>query len=85
MSDEFPVIKWDIHLDGRTWNRSEFDERWPLTPEKFELSDGKMFWSEEERIHLLGMLLEQVGAKKAVQLGDMKVWETAIECRKSKP
>jgi hypothetical protein len=68
MNGEFQKINWDIHLEGRTWSRKEFDERWPLTPEKFELHDGKMFWLEEERIiHLLGMLLEQVGAEKAIE------------------
>jgi len=32
-------------------------------PEKFEMIDGKLFWSEEERLHVLGMLIESLGTE----------------------
>lgn len=70
--------KWDIRLHGRCWERGEFDERWSQMPEKFEIYDGKMFGSEEERLHLLGALLEHVGVEKAVQLGDPDTWRAAV-------
>jgi hypothetical protein len=30
-------------------------------PEKFEMIHGKLFWSEAERLHVLGMLIESLG------------------------
>lgn len=71
-------VKWDIRLQGRVWNREEFEERWGQMPEKVELHEGKMFFSEEERLHVLGMLIEHVGAEKAVQLGNPEVWKAAV-------
>ena len=40
--------------------------------------DGKLFWSDEERLLLLGLLLENLGADAAVRLGDPQVWRTAV-------
>jgi len=39
---------------------------------------GKLFWSDETRILMLGLLLEGVGADRAVQLGDPEVWRRAV-------
>jgi hypothetical protein len=39
---------------------------------------GKLFWSEKDRLNMLGLLLEQVGADRAVQLGDPEVWQRAV-------
>ncbi|MBF0343766.1 MAG: hypothetical protein HQL06_06000 [Nitrospirae bacterium] len=50
-----------------------------LTPEKFEMNDGKLFFEEEERINLLGLLLENVGIDKAITLGNPETWISAIE------
>ena len=50
-----------------------------MTPEKIELIKGRLFWSEEGRVAMLALLLENVGADKAVRLGDPKVWREAIE------
>ena len=40
--------------------------------------DGKILWSDEDRENLLGLLLENVGADRAVQLGDPEVWRAAV-------
>jgi hypothetical protein len=40
--------------------------------------DGKILWSDEDRENLLGLLLENLGADRAVQLGDPKVWREAV-------
>jgi hypothetical protein len=53
-------------------------ERFQLTPEKFEMVGGKLFWSDEDRETLLGLLLENVGADRAVQFGDPDVWRAAV-------
>ena len=39
---------------------------------------GKLFFSERHRIRMLGLLLENVGADKAVRLGDPNVWRAAV-------
>jgi hypothetical protein len=68
---------WDIRREGRAWT-DEALSRWMLTPEKFEMFDGKLFASDEERVTLLALLLENVGADAAVRLGDPAVWRAAV-------
>ena len=68
----------DIRRKGRKWGR-EARGRYELCPEKFEMSEGKLFWSDEERVTLLALLLENIGADAAVRLGDARVWREAIE------
>lgn len=70
--------RWQIELAGRAWGPDEARDRWALTPEKIEMADGRLFWTEEERICMLGLLLENVGAGAAVQLGDPDVWRAAV-------
>ena len=48
-------------------------------PEKPEVVAGKLFWSEEDRMTVLALLLENVGADKAVRLGDPDVWKAAVK------
>ncbi len=64
-----PEEPWDIRRQGRAW-KQEARARYSLTPEKIEMIDGKLLWSEEERVALLALLLENVGIDKAVRLGD---------------
>ncbi len=70
---------WDIRLDGRAWEGEEAMARYELTPEKFEMYKGKLFWDDDQREQLLGCLLENLGAARAVQLGDPEVWKQAVE------
>ena len=49
-----------------------------LTPEKIEMIAGKILWSDKDRIRLLGLLLENLGADCAVRLGDPDVWRAAV-------
>jgi hypothetical protein len=72
-------VEWDIQREGRAWEGTEARARYSLTPEKIELIEGRLFWSEEDREAMLALLLENVGADKAVRLGDPKVWREAIE------
>lgn len=69
---------WDIHRKARAWRGDEARQRYDLTPEKFEMTEGKLFWSEDDRVALLGLLLENVGADRAVRLGDPAVWRSAL-------
>lgn len=72
------AMKWDIRREGRAWNGDEIRSRYNLTPEKIELIEGKLFWSEEDRLNMLALLLENVGADQAVRLGNPDVWREAI-------
>ena len=46
-------INWDIRREGRRWQPGELLERWEGLPEKFEVIDGQLLWSEAEKLHLL--------------------------------
>lgn len=70
--------QWIIRREGRAWTPEEVLERWGRTPEKMELIEGKLFWDDEERLAMLGLLLENVGADAAVRLGDPAVWREAV-------
>ncbi len=39
-------LNWDIRRDGRAWVGDEARQRYELTPEKFEMYEGKLFWSD---------------------------------------
>jgi hypothetical protein len=71
-------IQWDIRRKGRAWKGIEARERYQLTPEKTELIQGRLFWTEEDRLNMLGLLLENVGADQAVRMGNPAVWREAI-------
>jgi len=71
-------VKWDIRREGRAWTGDEAMQRYNLTPEKFEMYQGKLFWSDEDRLNMLGLMLENVGADQAVRLGDPAVWRAAV-------
>lgn len=43
------------------------------------MNSGKLSRSEADRLVLLAALLEYVGALRAVQIGDPRVWGAAVE------
>ena len=71
-------IQWDIRREGRAWKGEEVMARYYLAPEKIELIHGRLFWDDEQRLRMLGLLLEQMGADAAVRLGDPGVWRDAV-------
>jgi hypothetical protein len=72
-------IEWKILNEGRAWRGEEAWQRYEQgTPEKLEMVEGKLLWSEEAREKLLGLLLENVGADRTVQFGDPEVWRAAV-------
>src|SRR5258706_14377391 len=68
---------WKIQRKGRQWVSGEAMKRYYMTPEKIEMIRGKLFWCERDRVKMLGLLLENIGADKAVRLGDPEVWRAA--------
>lgn len=79
MSTPMTDSAWDIRREGHAWEGSEAMQRYDLTPEKLEMIHGKLLWEEDDRVKLLGLLLENVGADRAVRLGDPAVWRAAVE------
>ena len=71
-------VDWNIQRAGRAWKGEEATRRWDLTPEKLEMWDGKVLFEDEDRVLLLGLLLENLGADAAVRLGDPGVWRAAV-------
>ncbi len=71
-------VAWDIHREGRAWRGQEARARYELTPEKIEMSEGRLFWTDEERLAMLGLLLENVGIDRAIRLGDPRLWRDAV-------
>lgn len=72
-------VKWDIRRDGRSWVAGEALPRYDLTPEKIEMVRGKLFNNDEERIVMLGLLLENLGADALVKLGNPQVCRDAVK------
>ena len=72
------AVRWDIRDEGRSWEAGEAMDRYLMTPEKLEMVDGKLLWSDKDRETLLGLLLENVGVDRAVRLGDPEVWRAAV-------
>lgn len=71
-------IVWKFQGVGRAWNQDEINSRYEECPARIELVYGKLFWCEEDRVMLLGMLLENVGLDCAVRVGDPFAWREAI-------
>jgi hypothetical protein len=61
---------WKIAPEPATLSHDEFWARYSHTnmPEKFEAIHGKLFWDDRQRLHVLAMLLEAVGLKRALAL-----------------
>lgn len=79
------AVRWDIRREGRAWSGEELPARWELTPEKFEMMNGKIFLDESDRINMLALLLENLGMDAAVRLGTLEVWEAAIVAVRGSP
>jgi hypothetical protein len=73
-----PEVQWDLRREGRSWSSEEWNARRELTPEKFELSRGKLFWCEEHRLAVVALMIENLGVDQVVRLGDPQVWRDAI-------
>jgi len=70
---------WDIQLEGRPWTVDLFYARGNVLPERMELIDGRLFWSQRERLGMLAALLENVGLAEAVRLAPRERWLEALD------
>jgi hypothetical protein len=72
-------MQWDIRREPRRWSNDEIRSRLELTPEHFEVFDGEMLFTEEHRVNLLGVVLEQVGIDTALRLAPKELWREALD------
>jgi Uma2 family endonuclease len=75
---DMPQRNWNITRKGYAWNADEALSRLREFPAKAEMMDGKLFWSEEDRLIALGCLLENVGIDKALRFCELQLWKDAI-------
>jgi len=73
-------IAWKIAPEPASLDKDEFWQRYDHfnMPEKFEAIHGKLFWSDEQRLHVLAMLLEAVGLKRALGLCHPEAVQAAL-------
>lgn len=69
--------EWDIRREGRRWTHEEFERRLYQTPEKIEFAGG-IFSSDEQRLTVLAMLLENLGIDRVIRLGNPADWKAAV-------
>jgi hypothetical protein len=72
-------IDWRFGREPIDWGDlpGRYRARYELTPHKIELIDGKLFMGEEERLLMVGLLLENLGLDKVMQLGHPRLWKEA--------
>ena len=60
---------WQFDRDGRAWHGDETLERSNLLPDsaRIEIHQGKLLFSDEERMILLAMLIENIGMAKLIE------------------
>lgn len=69
--------KWDIRREGRRWTKEESQHWLYHAPDKIEFVGG-IFAGEQQRLLVLGMLLELLGIDKVVRFGNLADWKAAI-------
>ena len=74
-----------IQRNGRSWSGDEFKEKAELVPGRLEIVNGRVCSTLEQRLLLLGMLLENVDLDAAVRLGDPRLWAEALADRQAAP
>lgn len=59
---------WKFDREGRSWNGDETLERNNLIPDsaRIEIHQGKLLFTDDERIALLAMLIENLGMTKLI-------------------
>ena len=77
-------MTFELTLDGRMDRMTVEDylERTAQAPAKLELLYGHLGGTREELSALLQLVLEEVGIRHAVTLGDPRLWEQAMRERR---
>jgi hypothetical protein len=72
--------QWDIRREGRRWSAKEAEERsCQVIPDRPEIHQGKLYFTDEERLAVTACLLENLGIDNVVQsLGSPALWQAAV-------
>jgi hypothetical protein len=73
--------EFDIRTVGRRWTAEEMAQLHDELPGRLEMANGMLCMDEDQRLLLLGALLEHVGTERAVRLGSLSVWKSAVAQR----
>ena len=66
---------YDIRRDGHAISGGA--EALSTVP-RVEMTGGKLFNNDKDRMHVLALLLESVGIDAAIRLGSAKLWSDAV-------
>lgn len=72
------TVAWDFQAEGYGWGEGTWERIKLIEEFKLEVIDGKLMYDDNMRLLLMGLLIENVGLDKLVQLGDLEVWRAAI-------
>ena len=84
MTDPYPPdphsVEWRFGCEPIDWGElaDGYRGRYSLAPNKIELIDGKLFWNDDVRLLMVGLLLENLGVDRVVKLGNPKAWKEAV-------
>ena len=73
--------EFDIRTVGRRWTAEEIEAFHDELPGRLEVVRGMLCLDEDQRLLLLGALLEHVGTERAVRLGPWSAWRAAVAQR----
>ena len=74
----YEAFRVDVRREGRSWQGEEFELSYFAMPEKMEACDGMLYCSDVDRLKVLAALLENIGADRAVRIGNPDVWRAAV-------
>lgn len=71
---------WDIRREGRQWSAEEAEYRsCHVIPDRPEIHQGKLYFTDEERLAVAACLIENLGIDKIVcSLGSPALWQAAV-------
>lgn len=77
--------QWDIRREGRRWSAEEAEFRSCFAiPDRPEIHQGKLYFSDSERLAVAACLLENLGIDQVVQsLGSPTLWQAAVAALKT--
>lgn len=72
------TVDWNFQAEGYGWGENTWERIKLIEEFKLEVIDGKLMWDDNMRLLLMGLLTENVGLDKLVQLGDPEAWKAAV-------
>ena len=83
MTSETRPLRFDIRRTGRSWTPEEFAIKAEWVPGRLEVVFGRVCPTLEQRLLLLGMLLENVGLDLTLRFAEPRLWTEALAAREN--